>query len=80
MKYDGRCLHGASPGQSGDCTLPRKEDSVLCEEHHKAVIMGWEKAPPLRLVYDYVSSPRRVFLVEDLPPERDDEADEHNEK
>ena len=66
MKYDGKCLHGAGPGSPGDCTEPRKEGSVLCADHHAAWERGEERAPPLRMTFDYVSQPRRSWLV-DLP-------------
>jgi len=67
MKYDGKCLHGARPGDSGDCTEDRQENSVLCPFHHDLVIQGLEKAPPLRMVHDYVSTGSKTFLVENLP-------------
>lgn len=69
MKYDGKCLHGAGPGSSGDCTLDRQEGSVLCPDHHAAVLRGEERAPPLRMVFDYVAVGRKVLLVDTLPPE-----------
>ncbi len=67
MKFDGKCLHGAAPGSPGDCTEPRKESSVLCTKHHRTWERGEEKAPPLRMNFDYVSVGRKTFLVEDLP-------------
>ncbi len=67
MKYDGNCLHGAGPGSPGDCTEPRQEGSCLCPHHHAAVVRGEERAPPLRMTYDYVSTGRRTFLVDTLP-------------
>jgi len=69
-KYDGRCLHGTGPGSPGDCTAPRKEGSVLCEDHHAAWERGEEKAPPLRMNFDYVSTARRG-LVFDLDRPKD---------
>ena len=76
MKYDGKCLHGARPGDSGDCTEDRQEGSVLCPFHHDLVVRGEERAPPLRMVYDYVSIGRKAFLVETLPdlPVKDDDS------
>ena len=72
MKYDGKCLHGAKPGDPGDCIEPRQEGSCLCPLHHAAVERGEEKAPPLRMTFDYVSTGRRVFLAEELPEELED--------
>lgn len=63
MKYDGKCLHGAGPGSPGDCIADRREGSVLCEEHHQAVLDGRAKAPPLRMVHDYQGSARFIWLV-----------------
>jgi hypothetical protein len=79
MKYDGKCLHGAGPGSPGDCTEdrwthPEKGPLCLCEFHAGPVLRGEEKAPPLRMTFDYVSTGRKTFLVEDLSslPIRDD--------
>lgn len=55
MKFDGMCLHGVRPGESGDCTEPRLSNSVLCARHHAAVERGEERAPPLRSTPDYVA-------------------------
>ena len=70
MKYDGNCLHGARPGSPGDCTLPRKDGSVLCEFHHEQVVAGREKAPPLLMTHDYQPSARKTFLV--YPGDKED--------
>jgi hypothetical protein len=61
-KYDGACLHGAGSGTPGDCVLPRREGSCLCEEHHERVLAGVEKAPPLRMTYDYVAIMRPLIF------------------
>lgn len=71
-KYDGKCLHGAGPGQAGDCTEerwvhPEKGPLCLCEFHAKDVLEGREKAPPLRMTHDYVATGRKTFLVEQVP-------------
>jgi hypothetical protein len=70
-KYDGKCLHDAGPGKPGDCTRSRKEGSVLCPEHHALVVEGAEKAPPLRMVHDYVSpGPVGMLFFTDYEKER----------
>ena len=71
MKYDGKCLHGAGPGSPGDCTDDRQEGSVLCQEHHGAVVRGEERAPPLRMTFDYCSVGRKVLLVDILPQDEE---------
>lgn len=71
-KYDGKCLYGAGPGSPGDCTEerwihPEKGSLCLCREHAIPVLEGREKAPPLRMTFDYQSVGRKTFLVEYLP-------------
>ncbi len=73
-KYDGNCLHGAGPGDPGDCEEPRWEHPekgklCLCKEHAVPVLEGKEKAPPLRMTPDYISVPRRTFLLIDPDPD-----------
>jgi len=64
-----RCCYEPGVCMREACGLPRKDDSVLCEEHLQEVLDKKAKAPPL-IPYplrDYQSGARRTFLVEELP-------------
>jgi hypothetical protein len=64
-----RCCYEPGICMREACGLPRKDNSVLCEEHTQEVLDKKAKAPPL-IPYplrDYQSSARRTFIVEELP-------------
>ena len=46
---------------------PKAGETVLCRYHLYGYIFWDENAPPLRRGFDYVSVPRKTFLIEQPP-------------